>query len=86
MISIIIPVVSTPIVLPEQPFHSLSIMPQTFENTTLRAMSMQNENVMSTGLSAKKPFPRLRPKNWLYQRAPASKQNSALLPQTELLA
>ena len=48
-------------------------------------MSMQNEKVVSTGLSVRKPLPRLRPKNWLYHSAPARRQNIRLLPHTAVL-
>ena len=43
------PMMRTEMVFDEQPFHSLRMMPHTFENTTLRAMSIQNERVMSVG-------------------------------------
>lgn len=49
MTKIIMPTTSTPIVFLEQPSHSLRMMPQRLENTTLRAISMQNERVISVG-------------------------------------
>ena len=45
MISTTMPAINTLIVLLEQPFHSLRMMPQTFENTTLSAMRMQNDRI-----------------------------------------
>ena len=66
----------------EHPFHSLSMMPHTLLNTTLRAMRMQNESVISVGDSVRKPLPSDSPKNWLYHKAPARAQNRRLLPQT----
>ena len=78
--------ISTVIVFCEQPFHSLSMMPHTFENTTFNAMSMQNASVVSVGDSVRKPLPSDSQKNWLYHSAPAKRQNNRLLPHTELLA
>ena len=69
----------------EQPFHSLRMMPQTLENTTLSAMRMQNDSVSIVPPASKNERPSESPKNWLYHRAPASRQNSRLLPQTEVL-
>lgn len=82
IISTTIPMTSTAMVLGEQPFHSLSIMPHTFENTTFSAISMQNESVIRVGDSVRKPLPMESPKNWLYHNAPAKAQNSKLLPHT----
>lgn len=81
-----IPITSTVIVLEEHPFHSLRIIPHTLENTTFNAISMQNESVISVGDSVRKPLPRASPKNWLYQRAPAKRQNNILFAQTEPFA
>ena len=78
-ISISRPTTSTVMVLLEQPFHSLRIMPHTLLNVTLRAINMHQENVSSTAESVRKPLPRLSPKNWLYQRRPARAQNTMLL-------
>ena len=50
-------------VFDEQPFHSLSMIPQILENTTLRAVSMQNESVVSVAYSVRKPLPSDKPKN-----------------------
>ena len=50
-------------VLGEHPFHSLRIMPQILENTTLSAISMQNERVVSVADSVRNPFPNDSPKN-----------------------
>lgn len=58
-----IPTSSTPMVLPEQPFHSFRMMPHTLENTTLRAIRMQKERVVSTGDSVRNPLPNDKPKN-----------------------
>jgi len=79
MMRIMMPVISTKIVFGEQPFHSLRMIPHTLLNTTLRAMSMQNENVVRTGDEVRKPLPKARPKNWLYHNAPAMAQNKMLL-------
>ena len=72
---------STAIVFFEQPFHSLSMMPQTFEKMTFRLISMHQLKVSSTGEATRKPLPRLSPKNWLYHSKPARQQNRALLSQ-----
>ena len=82
MTSTTIPMVSTIIVFCEQPFHSLRIMPQTLEKTTLSAIRIQNASVSSVGDSARKPLPSARPKNYEYHNAPANRQNNRLLPQT----
>lgn len=58
-----IPTSSTPMVLPEQPFHSFRMMPHTLENTTLRAIRMQKERVVRTGDSVRNPLPNDKPKN-----------------------
>ena len=79
MMRIARPSTSTMMVERLHPFHSLRIMPQTFENTTLSAMRMQNARVVSTGDEVRKPLPRLSPKNWLYQSNPARAQNNRLL-------
>ena len=63
MMRTMMPAMRTAMVFWEQPFHSLRIMPQTLENTTLRAMRMQNDSVVSVGLSVRKPLPSERPKN-----------------------
>ena len=76
------PTTSTAIVRRPQPFHSFSSMPQTLEKTTSSAISMQNENVISTGESVRKPLPRANPKNWLYHNAPAKRQKRMLLAHT----
>ena len=76
---------STAMVFFEQPFHSSRIMPQMFENTTFSAMRIQNERVVSVGDSVRNPLPSDSPKNWLYHRAPAKRQNRALLPHTDAL-
>ena len=76
---------STAMVLGEQPFHSLRIMPQMLENTTLSAINMQNERVVSVADSVRNPLPSDKPKNWLYHKAPASRQKRALLPHTDVL-
>ena len=76
------PATRVAIVLPEQPFHSLRMMPHTLENTTLSAIRMQNERVMSVGDPVRNPFPKARPKNWLYHSAPARRQNRMLLNHT----
>ena len=55
------------------------MIPQTLLNVTFNAISMHQENVMSTAESVKKPLPRLNPKNWLYQSKPAKAQNTMLL-------
>ena len=73
---------STAMVVEEQPFHSLRMMPHTLENTTLSAIRMQKERVISVGDSVRNPLPRLKPKNWLYHRAPARRQKSRLLAHT----
>ena len=78
-ISTMIPSTSTTMVLREQPFHSLRMIPHTLENTTLSAISMQKANVISAGESVRKPFPRLSPKNWLYHKPPAKTQNHRLV-------
>ena len=70
-----IPVTSTKMVFFEQPFHSLRMIPQTFENVTLSAMRMQNASVSIALPASKKLRPRESPKNWLYQRRPARAQN-----------
>lgn len=57
------PTTSTAIVFDEQPFHSLRIIPQIFENTTLSAISMQNERVVSVADSVRNPLPKDNPKN-----------------------
>ena len=80
--STMMPTMSTPMVFGEQPFHSLSMMPQTLENTTLSAMRMQKESVMSVGEEVRKPLPSDSPKNWLYQRAPAKGPNTRVLADT----
>ena len=81
-IKIMMPAINTLMVFCEQPFHSFSIMPQTLENTTLSAIRMQNDSVMSVGDSVRKPLPSDSPKNWLYHKAPAKAQYTMLLPQT----
>lgn len=78
-ISITRPAISTAIVLREQPFHSLRIIPHTLLNVTLSAISMHHENVSSTAESVRKPLPRLNPKNWLYHNRPARAQKMMLL-------
>lgn len=83
--SIMIPMMSTTIVEREHPFHSFKIMPHTFENTTLRAMRIQNDNVYIEESSGIKPFPIARPKNWLYHNMPANAQNIKFEGQTEIL-
>ena len=85
-IRITIPTMRTAIVFFEQPFHSFSMMPHTLENTTLRAIRMQNDRVVSVGDSVRKPLPNDSPKNWLYHKPPARRQNKALLPHTSPLA
>ena len=47
----------------EQPFHSLRMIPQILENTTLRAIRMQNERVVRVADSVRNPLPSDRPKN-----------------------
>ena len=84
IISITMPVTSTAIVFCEHPFHSLRIMPHTFENTTFSAMRMQKASVMSVGDSVRNPFPKERAKNWLYHNAPARAQNTRLFPHTSV--
>ena len=83
---IIRPTTRTAIVFCEQPFHSLSMIPHTLENVTLSAMRIQKARVIRVGDSVRKPLPRDSPKNWLYHRAPAKRQNNALLPHTEVFA
>ena len=73
-------------VLREQPFHSLRMMPHTLENTTLSAIRIQNDNVMRVVDYLRKPLPMLKPKNWLYHKAPAKAQNTTLFIHTRLLA
>ena len=58
-----IPMINTEMVFFEQPFHSFRMIPQTFENTTLSAIRMQNDNVIKVGEDVRKPFPNERPKN-----------------------
>ena len=53
-----IPVNNTIIVCFEQPFHSLRIIPQTFEKTTFNAIRIHQLKVSNEGESAKNPFPR----------------------------
>lgn len=65
-----------------QPFHSLSMIPQTLEKVTLSAIRMQNERVIRVGASVRNPLPNDNPKNWLYHNAPARRQNMMLLPHT----
>ena len=59
MISTAIPETNTTIVFLEQPFHSLSIIPQRFANVTFNAIKIQNDKVISVGDSVRKPLPRL---------------------------
>ena len=80
------PQMRTAMVFCEQPFHSFRMMPQTLENTTFSAMRMQNDKVSIVPPASKNERPRLSPKNCEYHRAPASRQKSRLLPQTEVLA
>ena len=81
-ISTAIPDTNTTIVLREQPFHSLRIMPHTFENVTFKAIRMQKESVSIALPLSKKLRPSDSPKNWLYHRRPASAQNRRLFPHT----
>ena len=76
-----IPVINTAIVLFEQPFHSLRMIPQTLEKVTLSAIRIQNARVSIALPASKKLLPRLRPKNWLYQRRPARAQKMRFDPQ-----
>lgn len=78
IINTMIPVIRTATVFPEHPFHSLRMMPQTLENVTFNAMSMHQLKVISDSDEVRKPFPRLSPKNWLYQSRPARAQKSRL--------
>ena len=47
IINTMIPIMRTATVFPEQPFHSLRMMPQTLENVTFNAMSMHQLKVIS---------------------------------------
>jgi hypothetical protein len=76
------PVMSTAMVLLEQPFHSFSIIPQTLEKMTLKDISMQKASISRVGEDVSWPLPNDSPKNWEYHSAPASRQNKRLLPQT----
>lgn len=80
-----IPAKSTDMVFDEHPFHSFNMIPQTFEKTTLRAINMQNDRVISVGESVRNPLPSASPKNWLYHSAPARKQNRRLFDNTDVL-
>lgn len=62
----------------EQPFHSLRMMPHTFEKVTLSDIRIHHEKVSKAGEEVRKPLPKLRPKNWLYQSIPANAQNNTL--------
>lgn len=79
------PTTNTKMVLEEHPFHSFRIIPHTFEKVTFSDMRMHHEKVSNTGDDARKPLPKLNPKNWLYHRIPASAQNSRLLAYKVLL-
>ena len=57
------PMIKIVMVFVEHPFHSLRIMPQILENTTLSAISMQNERVVSVADSVRNPLPKDNPKN-----------------------
>ena len=83
MIRTTIPDMSTATVRDEQPRHSFNIIPQTFENTTLRAIRIHQLKVISDSESVRKPLPRLSPKNWIYHSTPAKAQKSRLLVQSE---
>ena len=78
MISIANPIKRTTIVFLLQPFHSFRIMPQILEKVTFRAIRMHQLKVSRTALPARKPLPRLKPKNWLYHNRPARAQNRRL--------
>ena len=86
MMSTTMPTISTTMVFFEHPFHSFSMMPHTFENTTLSAISMQKERVISVSDAVRKPLPSDRPKNWLYHNAPAPAHNTIMVPRTPLRA
>ena len=51
------------IVFLEHPFHSLSMIPHTFEKVTLRAINMQNARVSIALPVSKKLRPSDNPKN-----------------------
>ena len=78
------PITNTLMVFELQPFHSLRIIPQTLLNTTLRAIKIQNDNVVRASEEVRKPLPIDSPKNWLYQSAPAKRQNRALFAHTSV--
>ena len=69
----------TVIVFCEHPFHSFNIIPQTLEKVTFNDIKIHQEKVSNTGEDTRKPFPKLNPKNWLYQSTPAKAQNKILL-------
>ena len=62
-ISTAIPVINTMMVLREQPFHSLRMMPHTLENVTFRAIRIQNARVSIALPLSKKLRPSDSPKN-----------------------
>ena len=63
MMSTTSPMTSTVTVRLLQPFHSRRMMPQRLLNVTFSAIRMQKAKVVRTGLSVRKPLPRLKPKN-----------------------
>ena len=75
------PQINTAMVFGEQPFHSFSMIPHTLENTTLSAMRIQKESVISVGDDARNPLPSANPKNCEYHSAPARRQKKRLLNQ-----
>ena len=70
---------NTVMVLEEHPFHSFKMIPQTLEKVTFNDIRIHQEKVSNTGEDTRKPFPRLKPKNWLYHKTPANAQNNKLL-------
>ena len=79
------PITNTVMVLEEHPFHSFKMIPHTFENVTLSDIRIHQENVSNAGEEVRNPLPKLKPKNWLYQRIPANAQNNRLLPYKAVL-
>ena len=79
------PTNNTKMVLEEHPFHSFKMIPHTLEKVTLSDMRMHHEKVSNTGEEARKPLPKLNPKNWLYHKIPANAQKSRLLAYRVLL-
>ena len=57
------PTTNTVMVLEEHPFHSFKIIPHTFEKVTFSDIKIHHEKVNNAGEEARKPLPKLNPKN-----------------------